>query len=216
MPRRRRAVALRHARVGRSRSSPAASRSSSPTRPTTRSIYTSHEGTTHLYQPGLVSGATLEFAADYRNQVNLWTSTRQRLDVDAATTSAAVRVTPGVEHRVLRPRPHPGRRRPDLQHGHRPGQRRAVLEHRRRAASGTAARSQCTRATARGWPAEEGRGVPGDEHVAQRSPDLPLDRRRPDVPGQRDPRRGRRQRGALLRGNGKLLYDRTRDALASR
>src|SRR6266850_3154439 len=31
-------------------------------------IYTSHEGTTHLYQPGLVSGATLEFGANYRNQ----------------------------------------------------------------------------------------------------------------------------------------------------
>ena len=38
-------------------------------------IYTSHEGTTHLYQPGLVSGATLEFGTNYRNQVNLWTST---------------------------------------------------------------------------------------------------------------------------------------------
>jgi hypothetical protein len=37
-------------------------------------IYTSHEGTTHLYQPGLVSGATLEFGTNYRNQVNLWTS----------------------------------------------------------------------------------------------------------------------------------------------
>ena len=37
-------------------------------------IYTSHEGTTHLYRPGLVSGATLEFGANYRNQVNLWTS----------------------------------------------------------------------------------------------------------------------------------------------
>jgi hypothetical protein len=37
-------------------------------------IYTSHEGTTHLYQPGLVSGATLEFGLNYRNQVNLWTS----------------------------------------------------------------------------------------------------------------------------------------------
>jgi hypothetical protein len=37
-------------------------------------IYTSHEGTTHLYQPGLVSGATLEFGLNYRNQVNLWIS----------------------------------------------------------------------------------------------------------------------------------------------
>jgi hypothetical protein len=38
-------------------------------------IYTSHEGTTHLYRPGLVSGATAEFGLNYRNQVNLWTST---------------------------------------------------------------------------------------------------------------------------------------------
>ena len=38
-------------------------------------IYTSHEGTTHLYRPGLVSGATLEFGLNYRNQVNVWTST---------------------------------------------------------------------------------------------------------------------------------------------
>jgi hypothetical protein len=37
-------------------------------------VYTSHEGTTHLYRPGLVSGATLEFGLNYRNQVNLWTS----------------------------------------------------------------------------------------------------------------------------------------------
>src|SRR5919199_2806534 len=37
-------------------------------------IYTSHEGTTHLYRPGLVSGATAEFGVNYRNQVNLWTS----------------------------------------------------------------------------------------------------------------------------------------------
>ncbi|MEA2383911.1 MAG: hypothetical protein QOH72_3882 [Solirubrobacteraceae bacterium] len=37
-------------------------------------VYTSHEGTTHLYRPGLVSGATAAFGVNYRNQVNLWTS----------------------------------------------------------------------------------------------------------------------------------------------
>jgi len=37
-------------------------------------IYTSHEGTTHLYRPGLVSGATAVWGLDYRNQVNLWNS----------------------------------------------------------------------------------------------------------------------------------------------
>jgi hypothetical protein len=38
-------------------------------------VYTSHEGTTHLYRPGLVSGATAVWGVDYRNQVNLWNST---------------------------------------------------------------------------------------------------------------------------------------------
>src|SRR3954471_3855182 len=38
-------------------------------------VYTSHEGTTHLYRPGLVSGATAVFGVNYRNQVNLWNST---------------------------------------------------------------------------------------------------------------------------------------------
>src|SRR4051794_9435474 len=37
-------------------------------------VYTSHEGTTHLYQPGLVSSSALTFAANYRDQVNMWTS----------------------------------------------------------------------------------------------------------------------------------------------
>jgi hypothetical protein len=37
-------------------------------------VYTAHEGTTHLYRPGLVSGATLAFGINYRNQVNIWTS----------------------------------------------------------------------------------------------------------------------------------------------
>src|SRR3954447_488196 len=35
-------------------------------------VYTSHEGTTHLYRPGIF--APLPFAAHYRNQVNIWTS----------------------------------------------------------------------------------------------------------------------------------------------
>src|SRR3954454_6237912 len=35
-------------------------------------IYTSHEGTTHLYQPGFFS--PLPFGVNYRNQVNIWTS----------------------------------------------------------------------------------------------------------------------------------------------
>jgi hypothetical protein len=35
-------------------------------------VYTSHEGTTHLYRPGLF--APLPFGINYRNQVNIWTS----------------------------------------------------------------------------------------------------------------------------------------------
>src|SRR5918912_141886 len=35
-------------------------------------IYTAHEGTTHLYQPGLAS--PFEFVPNYRNQVNVWYS----------------------------------------------------------------------------------------------------------------------------------------------
>ena len=39
-------------------------------------IYSSHEGTTHTLHDGLVQGAgeTASFAANYRNQVNIWTS----------------------------------------------------------------------------------------------------------------------------------------------
>src|ERR687890_795384 len=35
-------------------------------------VYTSHEGTTHLYRPGIFS--PLPFGINYRNQVNIWTS----------------------------------------------------------------------------------------------------------------------------------------------
>jgi hypothetical protein len=35
-------------------------------------VYTSHEGTTHLYRPGIFS--PLPFGVNYRNQVNVWTS----------------------------------------------------------------------------------------------------------------------------------------------
>ncbi|MEA2457557.1 MAG: hypothetical protein QOC95_529 [Thermoleophilaceae bacterium] len=35
-------------------------------------VYTSHEGTTHLYRPGIF--APLPFGVNYRNQVNIWTS----------------------------------------------------------------------------------------------------------------------------------------------
>src|SRR3954471_15406580 len=41
-------------------------------------VYTSHEGTTHLYKPGFFS--PLPFGVNYRNQVNIWTS-----DDDGAT-----------------------------------------------------------------------------------------------------------------------------------
>jgi hypothetical protein len=38
-------------------------------------VYSSHEGTTHLYRPGFTAPlGDLNFAGNYRNQVNIWTS----------------------------------------------------------------------------------------------------------------------------------------------
>ena len=37
-------------------------------------VYSSHEGTTHIYRPGLAAQTTFTFAGGYRNQVNVWTS----------------------------------------------------------------------------------------------------------------------------------------------
>src|SRR3712207_3917883 len=37
-------------------------------------VYSSHEGTTHVYRPGLASQTTFTFLGGYRNQVNVWTS----------------------------------------------------------------------------------------------------------------------------------------------
>src|SRR3954451_11550021 len=37
-------------------------------------IYSAHEGTTHLYRPGLASAAPVSWLANYRNQVNIWVS----------------------------------------------------------------------------------------------------------------------------------------------
>jgi hypothetical protein len=37
-------------------------------------VYSSHEGTTHLYRPGLASSTTFTFLTGYRNQVNIWLS----------------------------------------------------------------------------------------------------------------------------------------------
>src|SRR4051812_45949458 len=43
--------------------------------PTTGNIiYTAHEGTTHLYRPGLLSATPPSWLANYRNQVNIWIS----------------------------------------------------------------------------------------------------------------------------------------------
>src|SRR3954451_11469692 len=38
-------------------------------------IYSSHEGTTHLYRPGFTAPlGDFNFVGNYRNQVNIWTS----------------------------------------------------------------------------------------------------------------------------------------------
>jgi hypothetical protein len=37
-------------------------------------VYTTHEGTTHLYRNGFFGSATVQLLANYRNQVNIWVS----------------------------------------------------------------------------------------------------------------------------------------------
>jgi hypothetical protein len=37
-------------------------------------VYSSHEGTTHIYRPGLPSAQTLSFFSEYRNQTKMWVS----------------------------------------------------------------------------------------------------------------------------------------------
>ena len=49
-------------------------------------VYTSHEGTTHLYGPGFFSPiGDLNFIANYRNQVNIWTSSNSGASWQQAT-----------------------------------------------------------------------------------------------------------------------------------
>src|SRR3954452_18567134 len=63
-------------------------------------IYSSHEGTTHLYRPGFTAPlGDLNFAGNYRNQVNIWTSkdggkTWQRTVLDQSGFSPAPTRTP--------------------------------------------------------------------------------------------------------------------------
>jgi hypothetical protein len=38
-------------------------------------VLSSHEGTTHIYRPGLPASHTFQFASEYRNQVKMWVST---------------------------------------------------------------------------------------------------------------------------------------------
>ena len=122
-----------------------------------------HEGTTHLYRPGLRRSRRSRSPANYRNQVNIWTSQRRRRDVEARRLrSAGSRSRPDAEHRLQRPRPHAGRGRPDLQHRHQPRQRLAVLLRATAARRGTAAPRNCHDGD-RPWLAggKQGRGVPG-------------------------------------------------------
>ena len=54
-------------------------------------IYTSHEGTTHLYRDGIVSSpwGDFSFVTNYCNQVNVWTSPTAARTGTATATSAA-------------------------------------------------------------------------------------------------------------------------------
>jgi hypothetical protein len=38
-------------------------------------VISTHEGTTHIYRPGLPASHTFQFASEYRNQVKMWVST---------------------------------------------------------------------------------------------------------------------------------------------
>ena len=121
-------------------------------------VYSSHEGTTHIYRPGLpVARRRSSSRPSYRNQVKMWISKDGGTTLHSASTSVGgLRAAdPTTEHRLLRPRPDAGRGRADLQHRHQPRQRRAVLLRGRRHDVGQAAPRTATTATGRGSPARE-------------------------------------------------------------
>ena len=120
-----------------------------------RLIYSAHEGTTHLYRDGITSSPWGDFAfvANYCNQVNTWTSPDGGVNwYPRPLPRDDVSAEPDL-HRVQRPGPDAGRRRPCLQHRHQPCQRRGLLVDRRRRRRGTRARAFATTATGRGSPA---------------------------------------------------------------
>lgn len=53
-----------------------------------RILYSSHEGTTHIYRPGLPALTTFTWATEYRNQVKIWTSKDGGLTFQRASVSA--------------------------------------------------------------------------------------------------------------------------------
>ena len=179
-----------------------------------RLIYTSHEGTTHLYRDGITSSpwGDFSFVSNYCNQVNIWTSTDGGVNwIRDHYLDTHLPGEPDL-HGLQRSRPDPGRRRPRLQHRHQPRQRRAVLVERRRRHLGQGHRAVPRRrpAVARRRPGEP--GLPRHRHARgqrQRPPGLRLERRRQELQPQRDPgqrlARRRRLAGAAF---GKLYYDR--------
>ena len=175
-----------------------------------RLIYTSHEGTTHLYRDGITSSPL------GRLQLRLeLLQPGQRLDVDGRRRQLDPRPLPRLAlpgepdlHGLQRPRPDPGRGRPRLQHRHQPRQRRPVLVQRRRRHVGQGHRPVPRRrpAVARRRPGEP--GLPRHRHARgqrQRPPGVRLERRRQQL----QPHRDQRQRLARRR----RLVERVREAL---
>ena len=136
-------------------------------------IYSTHEGTTHIYRPGLASSTTFDFASGYRNQVNVWTSRDQGRTWKGRRLRRQVHEQPGAELGLQRPRPHTGPRRARLQHRHQPRQRLAVQLQRRRHDVGPWHRAVPRRRPPVARRRQEGRRVPG--HQRQRGRPVPPD-----------------------------------------
>ena len=91
-------------------------------------VYTSHEGTTHLYRDGYTMSpwGDFSFVSNYCNQVNVWNSSDGINWFSARYLGSQCPQNP-LQNTGLRPRPDVRRGRQALQHRHRPRERRALL-----------------------------------------------------------------------------------------